>query len=295
MTVRVALAAMVVGLVAGLIARGRFTNLLKLPVRWTPLLALFLAAMIAAHRNVPGAFGLLLVGHAAFAIFAFSNALALRGLLAVGVGLALNFVVMADNHGMPYRPSAVVAAGAVSSKSADLVPATTIGAHPEGPSDELMLFADVIPVSLLREVVSLGDVLIAFGLGLVAFHGMVGDGLRKPRHLAHDGPPATPLDESEPELLVNPESGSRATLVALSPPAPAPSPEPEKVASIWDERIRLLKATGDISVVLDLVDPTDNAVDDDPASFAAHVAVARAMRGLSLPEKTSPPEQPVES
>ena len=293
MTVRVALAAMVVGLVAGLIARGRFTNLLKLPVRWTPLLALFLAATIAAHRGVGGAFGFLLVGQAAFAAFAFANALALRGLLAVGVGLALNFVVMADNHGMPYRPSAVVAAGAVSSRSADLVPSTTIGAHPEGPSDELMVLADVIPVSLLHEVVSLGDVLIAFGLGLVAFHGMVGDGLRKPRHLAPDGLPATLPEPAEPEdLVVN--SGGWAAPVTPSPLADPPPAEPAKVASIWDERIRLLKATGDISVVLDLVDPTDNAVDDDPASFAAHVAVARAMRGLSLPEQASPPEQPVE-
>ena len=272
MIVRLALVAMFVGLLAGTIARGRPSNLTRLPVRWTPLLAVFLGATIAAHRGVPGAFAFLLIGLAAFGLFAFSNALAVRGLLLVGVGLTLNFGVIADNHGMPYRPSAIVSAGAagrVTAKSADLVPSKSIAEHPESPSDQLLWLADIIPLRPLREVISVGDLLIGVGLGLVVFHGVLGDGMPRARRirsgLADDAIVRSVAESQVPELVLLPDGEPTAV---VSPP------------TIWDERVRLLKATGDISVVLDLTDLPDG---DEP-SLIAQLAVSRALRGLPLPD-----------
>ena len=277
MIVRLALVAMFVGLLAGTIARGRLSNLVKLPVRRTPLLAVFLGATIAAHQGLPGAFAFLLVGLAAFAVFAFSNALAVRGLLLVGVGLTLNFVVIADNHGMPYRPSAIVSAGAagrVTAKSADLVPSKSVAEHPESPADQLVWLADIIPLRPLHEVISVGDLLIGVGLGLVVFHGVLGDGMPRARRVR-----SGLVAESIAELEVEPHAPDLAEPV-VSPAVERAAEIAVPAPTIWDERVRLLKATGDITVVLDLTDVPNG---DAPESLIAQLAVSRALRGLPLP------------
>jgi hypothetical protein len=288
--VRLAFAAIVVGVLAGLIGRGSPTRLLRLRFRWTALLAVFLLASLAARLDAPGAFAALLAGTAAFAVFAFANALPVRGMLLVGIGFTLNLVVMADNHGMPYRPDAVVSAGAFSSRSADLVPRSTVSSHPERASDQLMLLADVIPLRPLREVVSLGDVLVAIGLGLVVFHGLLGDGLRRARHRAVGDAaisiPDVPGPVQDPSQYTAQDPAQDPASVWAPPaaePVTAAASEVEVAPSVLDQQVRLLRATGDVSVILDLVDVPGDDLGDGPDAVTARVAVTRALRGLPLP------------
>ncbi len=300
-----ALLAVVMGMAAGLFARGSLRNLINARFGNTFLVGIYAAGMIAARFEIRWSFAMMLVGMAAFVVFAFTNSLPVPGMAVVGLGLLLNLVVTANNGGMPYRASAVVSAGAVSSKSADLVPKDGVMQHAERPSDQLMALADVIPLRPLREVVSVGDVLVALGMGLVAFSAVAGSiaglhsknsgGLVQPTaivRLNSIGQTATPtatsaapttLTVSEPvaektavstphgnsfddngELdddwsfwKVSPQQSKPTSVMDLTKWDVVPEEVPATKLDEWDHRIQLLKATGDITVVLDLVSAED--------------------------------------
>jgi hypothetical protein len=317
--VRLALLAVVMGIAAGLFARGSLRNLINARFRWTFLLAIYAVGMIAARLEIRWSFAMLLIGMLAFVAFAATNALPVPGMAVVGLGLLLNLVVTANNGGMPYRPSAVVSAGAVSSKSADLIPKNGVVQHAERPSDQLMVLADVIPLRPLREVVSAGDVLVALGLGLVAFSGVAGSITRLHSKNAPSVHRPTALvrlsaETSVDELL---REGRKRPLVPFSNGVAEIDGDwsnwqnkqdpPNNVIDLsdashnltnarakakldeWDRRIQLLKATGDITVVLDLVSAEDRQridhIDANDANYAsdehsttARLAVERALQ-----------------
>jgi hypothetical protein len=327
--VRLALFAVVMGIAAGLFARGSLRNLVQARFRGVWLLGVYLAGTIAARFELRYSFALLLIGMLAFVVFAFRNALPVPGMAIVGLGLLLNLIVTANNGGMPYRPSAVASAGAVSSKSADLIPKDGVVQHAERESDQLMMFADVLPLRPLREVVSIGDVLVALGLGLVAFSAVAGSiaGAHSQNAVTANQPTAlirlSAGDQRANRLTPNGgSSGGSAGGVApldsdddwstwqskvirladgtTSREAAGESTDPDVVHAAevrekldeWDHRIQLLKATGDITVVLDLVSAEDRqrieAADDadpnDEHSATARLAVARAMRSTEVSE-----------
>lgn len=302
--VRLALFAVVLGLAAGLFARGSLRNLVRARFRWTGLLALYVAGMVSARFDLRWSFGLMIVGMVAFVVFAAANALPVPGMAVVGLGLLLNLVVTANNGGMPYRPSAVVSAGAVSSSSADLVPRNGVMQHAERETDQLMFLADVIAIRPLREVVSIGDIITALGLGLVAFFAVSNplpgnhsnNKVRtstKPTVLTRMNRPATapdarlgdatPFDDAEEwgswqrgviDLVASDASGSAG-------PDDTSAPELDE----WDHRIALLRATGDITVVIDLVPERERIDIDRPMdqhSMTARLAVARALHSSEL-------------
>jgi Family of unknown function (DUF5317) len=310
--VRLALLAVVMGIAAGLFARGSLRNLINARFRWTFLLGIYAAGMIAARFEIRWSFAMLLIGMVAFVAFAATNALPVPGMAVVGLGLLLNLVVTANNGGMPYRPSAVVSAGAVSSKSADLIPKNGVVQHAERPSDQLMVLADVIPLRPLREVVSAGDVLVALGLGLVAFSGVAGSitGLHSKNASSVHQPTALvrlsageSSGENSKRPLVSFSKGvaeidgdwsnwqnkqdPRSNVIDLTDASHHLTNARAKAKlDEWDRRIQLLKATGDITVVLDLVsaedrqridhiDPTDA---NDEHSTTARLAVERALQ-----------------
>ena len=241
---------------------------------------------------------MLLLGLSAFAGFAFSNSLAAPAMLLVGAGLALNFAVTADNGGMPYRPSAVVGAHAVSSTSADLVPRNTTYSHAERPSDQLMFLAEVIALPPLREVVSIGDILVALGLGLVVFAGMGTP--RKPEHSVENFPVPSALVRHAALLPAQTEPIVSSVAIAKEfdaddPPVSLPTevssertvPTEPRPRDQLDERIRLMKATGDIRMILDISTalPGLSPVASDPVdqhSELAQIAVGRALLAAGL-------------
>ena len=71
--------------------------------------------------------------------------------------------------GCPYEARAIVAAGIVD--EADDIAAVDFGSkrHLETEDDDLVLLADVIPVASLREVLSVGDLVLAAGVANVVF------------------------------------------------------------------------------------------------------------------------------
>lgn len=105
------------------------------------------------------------------------------GMWIAGIGVLMNFVVIALNGGMPVMAEAARIAGA---ESADLA---FDAKHVLLDSDSRLVFlADVIPLPFMRQVVSIGDVLFAVGLGL-----FLEDQLRKPvRWFKHAGTGSRP-------------------------------------------------------------------------------------------------------
>ncbi len=294
-----ALFAVVLGLGAGLFARGSLRNLVRARFRSSWLLAIYVVGILSARFDLRWSLGLMIVGMAAFVVFAVANALPVPGMAVVGLGLVLNLVVTANNGGMPYRPSAVVSAGAVSSKSADLIPRNGVMQHAESESDQLMFLADVIPIRPLREVVSIGDVLTALGLGLVAFFAvsnpMPGShsnfkvrGAVKPTVLTRLSTRPLTTDRSETDDWGD-WRGRVHDLTASNGQANDASEDdlPEPELDEWDHRIALLRATGDITVVIDLIPSADRGEVDaedpmDQHSLTARLAVARALHSSEL-------------
>ena len=133
------------------------------PVRAIPLLAMGLALRFVAEMLAGGAAtAMALAGFAAVLAFVAIN-LHLSGTLVVGVGIALNAMVMALNGAMPVDPDAAVSAGLID--RADVADAEWRGprrATEDG--DRLAALGDRIPLGFARRVVSFGDLILVVGL-----------------------------------------------------------------------------------------------------------------------------------
>jgi len=146
--------AIVAGVVAGLVFGGRFSRLADLRVIWWPLLVVAIAARLVAPAFGGAALALFLGGFAAIVAVAVRN-IALPGMTLIASGAALNLLVIALNGAMPVDPAAVAAAGALMPTDRLHTPLTE--------HTRLGLFSDVIPVPMVRNVYSIGDVLLAAG------------------------------------------------------------------------------------------------------------------------------------
>jgi hypothetical protein len=164
-----AVVAIVLGGVVGLALGGRLRNLGEHRLAAWPLLAGGLVLQAVSARVSTGSDAglvLLIASYLALLAFAAANARIL-GMVVVAVGLALNLVVIGANRGMPVRPSAVIDAG-IAENPKDLADIELKAKHHyETPSDRLLFLADVIPVRPLREVLSLGDVVMSLGITIV--------------------------------------------------------------------------------------------------------------------------------
>ena len=115
------------------------------------------------------------------------------GMWIAGLGVLMNFTVIAVNGGMP------VLAGAAEVASGFTVAEPVIsGSFKHTLLDEtsrLTFFADVIPLRLvgIGEVISLGDIFLALGLGVFLEHE-----LRRPRRFFKHGASAQPGSATRP-------------------------------------------------------------------------------------------------
>lgn len=114
------------------------------------------------------------------------------GMWIVGLGVLMNFVVIAANGGMPVLAGAAEVASGFTVADPDL--STTYKHVPLDESSRLTFFADVIPLRLIGigEVISLGDVFLALGLGVFLEHE-----LRRPRRFFKRGAQAQPGSASQ--------------------------------------------------------------------------------------------------
>lgn len=166
--------AVVVGLALGFLTGGRLDHLAERRFR---LPGLLVAGIVVQATS--GWFGdgltvpLVLVSYVLLTAFCALN-LPVVGMGIVLLGLSLNFLTIAVNGGMPVRRSAVVAAGIAEWHEVDRLELHD-KRHLERPDDDLMVISDIIPVPVLREVLSFGDLVMSVGVADVLFR------LLKPR------------------------------------------------------------------------------------------------------------------
>ena len=139
-------------------------------LRWVPLLLAGAVALVLVEAGgVPAGGELAAVLGADLAVLAFSaRNVVLAGMPVVLAGVALNVLVTVANGGMPVEGDAVVRTGIA--EPADLS-AIDLGPkrHLATGDDVLVVLDDRIPLRPLREVVSVGDVVLAAGLAIVTF------------------------------------------------------------------------------------------------------------------------------
>ena len=109
------------------------------------------------------------------------------GMWLAGLGVLMNFVVIAVNGGMPVLAGAAEVASGFSVSDPDLSGSFKHVLLDE--SSRLTFFADVIPLRLvgIGEVISVGDIFLAVGLGVFLEHE-----LRRPRRYFKHGAQAQP-------------------------------------------------------------------------------------------------------
>lgn len=115
------------------------------------------------------------------------------GMWIAGLGVLMNFVVIASNGGMPVLAGAAEVASGFTVSDPDL--STSFMHVPLDESSRLSFFADVIPLRLvgIGEVISVGDIFLALGLGLFLEHE-----LRRPRRYFKHGAQAQPGSATRP-------------------------------------------------------------------------------------------------
>ena len=193
-------AALVVGVALGFATGGSSSNITRRSLELVWLLALSVLLQIAAETlALSDSFGLalVLVSYVGLAAFAVAN-IRLVGMPVVLVGLLCNLAVITVNGGMPVREDAILASHAATAEEVDTL---DFGAkrHLETDEDLLGFLGDVIPVRPTREVLSFGDLILAFGIADVLFR------LLKPVEL-----PRRRDDEDRDVLDLAGSGGSRA-------------------------------------------------------------------------------------
>lgn len=164
----IAMIAAIVAVAVAVIRGGSLDNLARTEFRWLPYLFVGLAIQIAyewlplegldktkAAVVVVGSF--VLVG-----AFLASNH-RLPGMVVAAFGVVLNIAVISSNGAMPVSARAAELAG--------LSPPPPDAVKHELLTDETVLpwLGDVIPVPLLEEVISPGDVVLAFGIATLVY------------------------------------------------------------------------------------------------------------------------------
>lgn len=160
--------AIAVGFGIGLLRGGRIENLGTTSFRVWPLLVLGVVVQGAAAFTAYGAVALILASYAILLLFAGAN-LHHAGMGVVFVGVAMNFLVIAVNGGMPVRAEAITRAGIA---ERDEIGSLDFGAkrHLETGDDRLTVLSDIIPVPGAGEVLSFGDLAMAVGVADVIVH-----------------------------------------------------------------------------------------------------------------------------
>jgi hypothetical protein len=116
----------------------------------------------------------------------------LTGMVVIALGLLLNLVSVAVNAGVPVRASALVAAGVVDADEIDTIELTGPH-HLETSADALGVLGDVLPIAALHQVVSFGDLIVAFGAADVVRELSRRRVRREVDAVAYDDPAATTI------------------------------------------------------------------------------------------------------
>ncbi|MGH2734454.1 MAG: DUF5317 domain-containing protein [Actinomycetota bacterium] len=173
--VELALVVAVVATIAGLLRGGSLEALASTRFRAPWLLFAGLALQVAfdlwspSWMNASGALAVVLSSNAFVLAWLWLNR-RLPGVLLAAVGLALNVVVIASNQAMPVSLHAIEAAGG----EATSLP-RDLKHEPAGSDTILPWLGDVIPMPVVGTVISVGDVVLAAGVGVLAYRRTTGE------------------------------------------------------------------------------------------------------------------------
>lgn len=143
-------------LLIGYVAGGRLRGLSAVRVRWWPAAIAGVLLQVAPAVDTL-ALWLLLGSFVLLLAFVLAN-IRLAGFALILVGLALNFVVIGANQGMPVTRHALVASGQADTL-AELVGEGGAKHHLAGEDDVLLFLADVIPLGVpVNRAISVGDI-----------------------------------------------------------------------------------------------------------------------------------------
>ena len=161
--------ALSIGALIGLAAPPNERRFKRPRARLVPLVGAGVLLQVLAGRLDDGAAALVaLGGFACLLAFTISN-MHLIGMGVLTIGLATNVFVIAINGGMPVRTRALVAAEVIEERQVDGLDLSG-PRHVERSSDHLVVLGDIIPVPLVNEVVSFGDLILLVALADVAAH-----------------------------------------------------------------------------------------------------------------------------
>jgi hypothetical protein len=161
--------ALLIGALIGLAVAPTDRRFKRPRARLLPLVAAGVVAQIIAGRLDDGPAVLVaLGGFACLLAFTVAN-MHLVGMGVLTVGLAANVFVMAINGGMPVRTRALVAADVIEEHEVEGLDLSG-PRHVERSGDHLVELGDIIPVPVVDEVVSFGDLILLVALADVAAH-----------------------------------------------------------------------------------------------------------------------------
>jgi len=163
------IAALPIGMLIGLMGGGSLTSTRSIGLRnWHLLVPAFIIVVVMAiDRDPPAEWLLLPAALLMFAIVAFRN-IATVGMTIVGVGVLANLAPVLANGEMPVRESAVIAADLADSTNINQV-LLGAGRRFEQTGDVLTPLTAIVPVQPVREVLTIGDLIVIAGLINVGF------------------------------------------------------------------------------------------------------------------------------
>jgi hypothetical protein len=192
------LLAVAAGVLAGWIRGGDLSRVAGTRIHGWPLLLLGLGALLlvdALDPARPAALVACAIG--ALVVVAVRNA-HLVGFPVIVLGLLTNLTVLLLNGTMPVDPDALVAAGIVEADALDRAQVT--GArHLLRPDDRATFLADIVPVPIVRQVVSFGDLIVLVGVADAVANQLCRRRRRRPL-----------------------PAGAEAALLSIGPPVPPP-------------------------------------------------------------------------
>ena len=159
----VLVAAVLIGLLAGLLRPALGARSARIRIARLALLALGAVGTAAAHL-VPTDLAPVVMGGAlaTLLVFALANA-HVTGIVVIGLGLLLNLASVVINNGMPVRGEALVAAGIVD--SSELASVRMVGPrHLETEADRFGVLGDALPIPVAHAVLSFGDLIVIAGV-----------------------------------------------------------------------------------------------------------------------------------
>ncbi|MBO0693602.1 MAG: DUF5317 domain-containing protein [Acidimicrobiaceae bacterium] len=164
------LVALAVGGLIGLASGGKLRHAAGRRIAWWWLLVAGFGLELAADRWLTGSWGYvaMIAGPLCLLGWAAGNA-RLTGVVFVALGVFANALVLAVDQGMPVEHAALVRAAVVSSKTA----AVTLSGHRHhlaSAADHLRFLDDRIALGPTRQVVSIGDVILAVGTASLVVH-----------------------------------------------------------------------------------------------------------------------------